>query len=246
MQFSDYIVYVDESGDHNLSVISPNYPVFVLAFCVFEKASYIEATVPAFQRLKFKWFGHDAVVFHEREMRQQKPPFAFLQNRDRREAFMTDLNEVIDQAEFTVIAAAIDKTRLKSRYEDPGNPYEIALKFCLERLYRLMIDRHSENDLTHCVFEKRGKKEDAELELEFRRICDRSNYHGDAMDCFDIRFVEKTANSSGLQISDLIARPIGLHELRPEQQNRAFDIIKRKFRAGGEGRCRGYGLKSFP
>ncbi|MGV0879255.1 DUF3800 domain-containing protein [Martelella sp. FLE1502] len=93
MRFSDYIVYVDESGDHNLSVISPHYPVFVLAFCVFEKASYIEATVPAFQRLKFKWFGHDAVVFHEREMRQQKPPFAFLQNRDRRDDFMTDLNE---------------------------------------------------------------------------------------------------------------------------------------------------------
>ncbi|MGV0878203.1 DUF3800 domain-containing protein [Martelella sp. FLE1502] len=135
---------------------------------------------------------------------------------------------------------------MKSRYENPGNPYEIALKFCMERLYRLMIDRHAESALTHCVFEKRGKKEDAELELEFRRICDRSNYHGDAMDCFDIRFVEKTANSSGLQISDLIARPIGLHELRPEQQNRAFDIIEPKFRTGGAGGYRGYGLKSFP
>jgi len=36
-EFSDYIVYVDESGDHNLERINPEYPLFVLAFCIFEK-----------------------------------------------------------------------------------------------------------------------------------------------------------------------------------------------------------------
>ena len=34
-EFSDYIVYVDESGDHSLESIDINYPVFVLAFCIF-------------------------------------------------------------------------------------------------------------------------------------------------------------------------------------------------------------------
>jgi hypothetical protein len=29
---SDYIVYVDESGDHGLVSVDPEYPVFVLAF----------------------------------------------------------------------------------------------------------------------------------------------------------------------------------------------------------------------
>ena len=29
--YSDYIVYVDESGDHGLKTIDENYPVFVLA-----------------------------------------------------------------------------------------------------------------------------------------------------------------------------------------------------------------------
>jgi hypothetical protein len=33
-KFSEYIVYVDESGDHGLETIDPNYPVFVLAFCI--------------------------------------------------------------------------------------------------------------------------------------------------------------------------------------------------------------------
>ena len=29
--FSDYVVYVDESGDHSLTSIDADYPVFVLA-----------------------------------------------------------------------------------------------------------------------------------------------------------------------------------------------------------------------
>lgn len=35
--FGDFIVYVDESGDHGLARMDPDYPVFVLAFCIFEK-----------------------------------------------------------------------------------------------------------------------------------------------------------------------------------------------------------------
>jgi len=33
----------------------------------------------------------------------------------------------------------------------------------------------------------------------------------------------------GLQFADLIARPIGIHLLRPEQPNRAWETIKEKF-----------------
>jgi hypothetical protein len=35
--FSDYLVFVDESGDHGLDVIDAGYPVFVLAFCIVRK-----------------------------------------------------------------------------------------------------------------------------------------------------------------------------------------------------------------
>jgi hypothetical protein len=42
-EFSDYVVYVDESGDHGLASIDPEFPVFVLAFCVFEKSHYINS-----------------------------------------------------------------------------------------------------------------------------------------------------------------------------------------------------------
>lgn len=38
--FSDYIVYVDESGDQGLVSIDAHYPVFVLALCIFEEQAY--------------------------------------------------------------------------------------------------------------------------------------------------------------------------------------------------------------
>ena len=41
-QFSDYIVYVDESGDHSLDAVYEEHPVFVLAFCIFKKSDYAQ------------------------------------------------------------------------------------------------------------------------------------------------------------------------------------------------------------
>lgn len=32
--FADFIVYADESGDHGMVSIDPQYPMFALTFCV--------------------------------------------------------------------------------------------------------------------------------------------------------------------------------------------------------------------
>ena len=84
------------------------------------------------------------------------------------------------------------------------------------------------------IIESRGKKEDKELELEFRRICDnqKRGFGWKNIDFRSIPFVmksvDKKSNSSGLQLADLIARPIGLQVIRPQQENRAYSIIKEK------------------
>jgi hypothetical protein len=58
--------------------------------------------------------------------------------------------------------------------------------------------------------------------------------------------VDKKSNSEGLQLADLTARPIGISVLRPEQQNRARDILNGKFYRDGTGKINGFGLKVFP
>jgi Protein of unknown function (DUF3800) len=141
MRFGDYIVYVDESGDPNLESVFQNYPLFVLAFCIFNKEHYVQFVSPEFQRFKFKWFGHDSVVFHEREIRQQTPPFKFLQNEKRREEFIIELSVLMEKIEFTVVTGVIDKTALLRRYTKPGNPYQIAMQFCMERIHRHLSEQ---------------------------------------------------------------------------------------------------------
>lgn len=244
MSFSDYIVYVDESGDHGLDSIDPDYPVFVLAFCIFEKEHYHTRCSPALQSLKFKHFGHDMVVLHEREIRKSSGAFTVLLDRERRAGFMEDLNGLVEAAEFTLIAAAIKKAELQRRYIRPVNPYALALAFCLERLQN-HLSRRGNDGLVHVIFESRGKKEDQDLELVFRQVCAGNNYAGDVLP-FEPVFAPKAVNCGGMQLADLIARPIGRHVLNPGEPNRAFATINAKFRRSGFGKVEGWGLKTFP
>lgn len=246
---SDYIVYVDESGDHSLTCINPQYPVFVLAFCIFHKKHYAEAIVPALTRFKFKHFGHDMLVLHEHDIRKEVNGFHF-KDRASKKAFMTELGLIIEQHNFILISVAIDKTKLTKQYQRPDNPYHIALQFCLERLYYLLKEKQQHDLLTHVVVENRGRKEDNELELEFRRICNGQNGHNRMLP-IELVFADKKTNSPGLQLADLVARPIGLTVIRPEQENSAFTILAKKLyckngRAGAGTGYLGYGLKCFP
>jgi hypothetical protein len=40
-KFSDFVIYVDESGDHGMQTLDPNYPVFVLAFLCFSEKTLL-------------------------------------------------------------------------------------------------------------------------------------------------------------------------------------------------------------
>lgn len=243
--YSDHIIYVDESGDHSLTSIDPQYPVFVLAFCIFSKDDCTRYVCPVIQELKFQFFGHDMVVLHEREIRKAQEPFDILMNKEIRYRFMASLNDAITAASFVVIASVIRKEKLCHCYARPGNPYHLALRFCLERAHRYLDSLGEANRITYVVFERRGRKEDSQLELEFRRICDGDNYSRKQFP-FRIIMADKRVNSVGLQLADMVARPIGLHVLRPDQQNRAYDTLAEKIYKNARGNVEGYGLKCFP
>lgn len=240
--FSDYIVFADESGDHGLDDIDAEFPMFALSFCMIKKAAYVGSVVPAFQQFKFDFWGHDGVVLHEHEIRKRKGPFTLLlTNPELRTCFYDRLNGLMADTAMTIVASVIDKVKLKAKYAHPSNPYEIALLFCMERLLAQLVGLKQAGRTVHVLFESRGKQEDAELELEFRRICaNKRNWGYKHPDFTKIRFepffVKKAANATGLQLSDLTARPIALHYLRPDQANRAYEIIKTKLA----------GVKCFP
>ncbi|MDE2313263.1 MAG: DUF3800 domain-containing protein [Elusimicrobia bacterium] len=212
-RFSDHLVFVDESGDHGLDNIDPDYPMFVLAFCIMRKEDYVATLTPAIQRFKIKHFGHDAIVLHERDIRKDQGNFGFLKTKDKKQEFIDELTAIITAAPFKLICSVIHKKSLREKYSKPDNPYHIALAFGLERVSYYLRD--GEN------YEK------IQLPLE-------------------IAFVDKKSNSAGLQLADLVARPVGMSIFKPNQHNRAFDALRSKFYASGAGKLEGYGLKCFP
>jgi hypothetical protein len=242
---SDHIVFVDESGDHGLESIEPSYPVFVLAFCIFEKSHYAQVVLPALTEFKFRHFGHDQIVLHERDIRKDLGPFALLRDPTAKGHFLDELTDLVAAIEMTVIASVIRKDRLVASYNFPEHPYEMALGFGLERTHLWLASRGDVDAPTTVVLERRGKREDDALELEFRRVCAGVNIRRVAMP-LDPMFVPKSANVPGLQLADLVARPIGRHVLDPAQPNRAYDVIERKLRRSPSGKVNGWGLKVFP
>lgn len=231
---SDYMIFVDESGDHGLVTLDKEFPVFALVFCIISKQDYLDTLVPAVHKLKMDIWGHDQVIFHERDIRKEKGAFASLRtDKALRENFLGRLSQIIEDSPIELITSIIDKPRLKEKYTNPFNPYELALRFCMERVLSYLSAKGEKGKRAHIQLEARGKKEDAQLELEFRRICDNQcDWHyntGDfQMITFEPVFVPKASNSIGLQIADLVARPLALRYLRPEQPNRTYQILERK------------------
>ena len=219
--------------------------MFVLAFCIIPVGEYVERITPAVRRLKFELFGHDMAILHEHDIRKRVGMFSQL-GKTERELLLTRLTDIIEQAEMTLVAVVIDKVRHKARYVTPEHPYKLALQYGLERVHDFLRRKQQHERKTTIVCEARGKKEDRDIELEFRRVCDGSNRDRTPYP-FEIMLADKRSNSEGLQLADLVARPIGLHVLRPKQPNRAWDVLQSKLSTGFYGlHTSGNGLKVFP
>lgn len=59
-------------------------------------------------------------------------------------------------------------------------------------------------------------------------------------------FASKQSNSTGLPLADLTARPIGVHFLRPNQPNKAYDVIRIQLRQDHKGRAKDWKVERFP
>ena len=236
-EFSDYIVFVDESGSPTLSPIDPNHPVFVLVFCVFNKQIYCDVIQPAVKRLKFEFFGHDMAGLHSSDIRKRRGDFSWLMASEKRAAFLARLDEVVSNAEVDIIATVIDKRQPFVGSDHPRNdPYYMALRYCLYRLNVFLRDQSQSGRVTHIVAESRGKREDAQLLQEFnlhRRKSEqvarpfRTHWWAERLP-MELLFAEKKINSAGLQLADLFGHPIGRHAINPSQPNHAFEIVERK------------------
>lgn len=237
------MVFIDEAGDHSLDPVDKDFPVFVLVFVVCNQDEYGDVLVPSFTRFKIKHIGHDGVILHSRDIRKALGDFSFLQIPERREVFHAELNEMMTQARFHLIAIAIRKQSHKERYGKAcRNPYELALEFGMERL-KAYLDEVGQKQVT-LLAEARGKNEDDALRLAFLQLLKHGSYYHDFKSIdFELKFVSKKANVLGHQIADLCAYPIARRVIDPKKSYGAFEIVRAKFidRPGWR-----HGFKIFP
>ena len=240
------LVYLDEAGDHSLEIVDKDFPLFALAMFICDEVVYTQKIIPAVNKLKIDYFGHEAVIIHSRDIRKALKEFAFLMHPVKRVEFYTQLNQIMREMEYTLIASVIRKQEHKEKYGvEASNPYDLALTFALERLLPLLEDV-AQNKVS-IVAESRGKNEDNELMLSFLRIVNQGSGFVGADRFkkinFHLRFVPKMMNVVGMQLADLAAYPIARHVHNPNVSNLAYEIIKEKLYKG-KGLVRG--LKVFP
>ena len=228
------VVYFDEVGNPTLDASDRDFPVFAIVLFICDSDSYTNQIVPRVNQLKFKWFRHEGVILHSRDIRRAHGDFAFLLNPTKRQPFYDDLNDVMSGCEYDLIATAVRKDRLVERYRYPADPYDLCLLFALERLLSV-LEAHEQTDVT-IIAEKRGTNEDRELHVAFQRIVTNGSAYVDGARfrrvSFSPRFLPKAMNIVGTQVADLAAhRSQGMFWIKGSRTPRSI-LCGRNF-AGG-------------
>ena len=242
---SRYVAFFDECGDHSLEKIDTDFPLFVLSTVIMERSNYVNVVVPELTRLKLRFWPHEGVNLHSREIRKAHGDFAFMQVPERRKEMLAALSELMSALPFTLFITVIHKKSHKERYGiNAFNPYNLALSFTFERVLHFM-EGVGETTLP-VTAEARGKNEDQQLEAAFHRlmtlgtsVIPASKFKN--LHC-PLSFRSKRDNIAGMQIADLCGHPAARKALKPGQENQAFDVVRKHiYRGENEG-----GWKEFP
>lgn len=128
------LMFLDESGDHNLSLIDPQYPLFVLGGVIMEADYARDVVTPRMLAFKRELFGTDKLVLHTADITRNRNGFERLKDAGFRAAFYTQLNVLMAELDYRVVACAIRKDWHLSRYGMAAlDPYLMSLDLLVER-----------------------------------------------------------------------------------------------------------------
>ena len=136
---SRFIAFFDECGDHSMDKIDRDFPLFVLSMIIVERSAYIETVVAAFTRLKLRFWPHEGVNLHSRDIRKAHGDFSFLQVPAQRQALLGAMSEMLAALPFTLFITAIHKQSHRDRYgAQATNPSDLALTYTFERVLHFL------------------------------------------------------------------------------------------------------------
>ncbi|HED37588.1 MAG TPA: DUF3800 domain-containing protein [Ignavibacteria bacterium] len=231
-----YYLFIDETGDHSLSNVDQNFPIFMIGGVLISEKEY-KVFQEKINDFKNTFFGTKEIILHSRDIRKINPPFQILFDLKIKERFYKELDDIIEKTDFVVNPVAILKNEHIKKYgKVADNPYTMSLNFIIERTV-FDCDELEGCSEVEMVIEKRGKKEDAGLLDVYQKIRTRGTGYVSSERIIrlfsKIDFKNKMDNDEGLQLSDLISYPIARKILYSKNINPAYDILKSKIRKKG-------------
>lgn len=111
------ILFLDESGDHSLMKIDPQYPMFVLGGVIMDK-DYAKGEVTELVRdFKRRMLGSEDAVLHTADTTRNRNGFERMKEPPFRESFILGLNELMSGLDYKVVACAVQKTEHLAKYD---------------------------------------------------------------------------------------------------------------------------------
>lgn len=238
-------MFLDESGDHDLARIDPQYPIFVLGGVILRQ-DYAETTLEeAVRRLKLDVFGRDDLLLHTADIARNRNGFESLKDGAVRGRFYDALKQVVVEADFKVVACAIKKVEHLARHGERAiDPYCYCLEVLVER-FCFEVGRFSRGEV---IAERRNPILDKQLTLSWESLRSRgTSYLKGAVvreRLGDLVLRNKSESCAAAELADLVVSPIGRFVLgKPIKDD--YRIIERKYRTH-RGRCEGAGLIVLP
>ena len=110
------VMFLDESGDHNLTRIDPQYPVFVLGGVIMD-ADYAAGPLrEAVDDFKSEIFERTDIMLHTADIARNRNGFEPLQDIAFRARFYNRLNALMRNLEYSVVACSIRKEVFRALY----------------------------------------------------------------------------------------------------------------------------------
>lgn len=241
------VMFLDESGDHSLTVIDSSYPMFVLGGVITDQAYADGELTTQVNQFKRDIFGREDILLHTADMTRNKNGFEQMKETAFRERVLTGLNELMARLEYKVVACAIRKDAHLARYGAAAlDPYLLSFDILVERFCYEIGHRPGGGVI---VAEKRNPTLDHELELAWLNLKIQGTAHVRANEIerriAGLTLRDKRDNVAGLQLADLVVSPIGRFVLgKPPRDD--FRVIETKFRRIGDGGYMGAGLVILP
>ncbi len=240
------ILFLDESGDHNLTAIDPQHPIFVLGGIIAQREYALGEMTDKLNTFKMEMFKTTDIILHTADFTRQRNGFERMKEREFCAKFYEKLNLLIASLDIKILACAINKVPHMDKYGlDAIDPYHLSLNILVERF----CFEVNNGKKSHIVAEARDSTLDRQLDLAWLNLKVSGTYFMQAKDINNkietLTTKTKEDKLAGLEIADAIVTPIARRILNRSSRV-DMDIIKDKMRKNHLGEITGYGLVILP